>query len=368
MFFRFAQISTCLLLLFSLFGCKTSPSAKLDFSDGSYEGEVNSKGEKDGTGIYRWIDGSIYDGDYSNDLRHGRGKFLWSNGESYDGEYLKDNRTGKGIYSWPDGSSYQGEFLSGNRHGKGRFQSADGTLYEGEWFDDLQHGQGTLHYTDGRQMKGVWRQGNLVAKPAVLPASSQKPQLPKVSLEKAIETKPPTVTITEHIEPIAEENPAQPEQLKTDDSSTAPPDLPNSSLTPDKPKNDPPSTGVLTNDSSLTPVSEAPEDIPVEVEEDSSADTSPGADSAQSDPDWTGTVAEAEAFFITELIDGIDTVRLRTNGIPFSGRMRIVNPSGLAQGEVNLLNGRMHGEEIFYDNSGEVVERNFWANGHPIGQ
>ena len=115
MFFRFAQISTCLLLLFSLFGCKTSPSAKLDFSDGSYEGGVNSKGEKDGTGIYRWIDGSIYDGDYSNDLRHGRGKFLWANGESYDGEYLKDNRTGEGIYSWPDGSSYQGEFLSGNR-------------------------------------------------------------------------------------------------------------------------------------------------------------------------------------------------------------------------------------------------------------
>ena len=84
--------------------------------------------------------------------------------------------------------------------------------------------------------------------------------------------------------------------------------------------------------------------------------------------DWVGTVSEAEAVFITELIDGIDTIRIRRDGTPFTGSMRILNAQGLAQGEVNLLNGRLHGEEIFFDQTGEITERNFWDNGRPIGR
>ena len=40
----------------------------------------------------------------------------------------------------------------------------------------------------------------------------------------------------------------------------------------------------------------------------------------------------------------------------------------ITQGEVNLLNGRLHGEEIFFDRTGEITERNFWDNGRPIGR
>ena len=182
------------LLFLVLTGCKTTSTAKLDFSDGSYEGQLNKEGKKHGSGIYRWIDGSIYEGDYLNDLRHGHGRFLWANGESYEGDYLKDERTGKGTYSWPDGSFYKGEFLSGKRHGRGLYQSLDNTVYEGEWFDDLQHGQGTLKYSDGRVLAGVWRKGSLVSKPAALPASSKQPILPKEVLHKkeiTVPTAPP---------------------------------------------------------------------------------------------------------------------------------------------------------------------------------
>ena len=58
-------------------------------------------------------------------------------------------------------------------------------------------------------------------------------------------------------------------------------------------------------------------------------------------------MTEAEAFFITELVNGLDTVRLRTSGMPFTGRMRIVNSAGQAKGEVNLLNGRCMDRKFF---------------------
>ena len=93
--FKIVYTPIFFLLFLILPGCKTSSTAKLDFSDGSYEGQINKDGEKHGSGIYRWIDGSIYEGNYLNDLRHGHGRFLWANGESYEGDYLKDERTGK---------------------------------------------------------------------------------------------------------------------------------------------------------------------------------------------------------------------------------------------------------------------------------
>ena len=79
--------------------------------------------------------------------------------------------------------------------------------------------------------------------------------------------------------------------------------------------------------------------------------------------DWIGTKTEAEATFETFFIDGFDTILDRLTGVPFSGKMRVLAEDGKAKGEVNFLNGRLHGEEIFYNENGDVVERNFWTNG-----
>lgn len=359
--FKIVYTPIFFLLFLILPGCKTSSTAKLDFSDGSYEGQINKDGEKHGSGIYRWIDGSIYEGNYLNDLRHGHGRFLWANGESYEGDYLKDERTGKGTYSWPDGSFYKGEFLSGKRHGQGIYQSVDGTVYEGEWFDDLQHGQGTLSYPDGRVMSGVWRKGSLVPKPAVLPTPSEQPSLPIVILDQEGETE------TTSPSPAVQEK-----ELTQGDKSLEPRKLNPGSLAVINEDNNTPTAIDLTGDPSdiqQEPVIPTPPTEPEEfIEEEKIVNQTVTIKEDIIEPDWTGTVAEAEAYFITELIDGFDTVRLRASGIKFSGRLRIVNSAGQAKGDVNLLNGRMHGEEIFYNDQGEVVEKNYWENGRPIGK
>ena len=43
--------------------------------------------------------------------------------------------------------------------------------------------------------------------------------------------------------------------------------------------------------------------------------------------------------------------------------MQIISENGSLLGEVNLLNGKLHGEEIILDEKGTVVERYFWDKG-----
>jgi len=349
-------ISLCCLLFVS---CKSGRKSTLDFADGTYDGEINRDGQKHGTGIYRWSDGSIFEGSYKTDMRHGKGKFLWSNGESYDGDYLQDQRTGKGTYSWTDGSFYKGEFISGKRHGTGTFSSSSGSVYEGDWFDDMQHGKGKLTRKDGTIIQGVWRRGILLSKPAILPPVSSKPKISD-QVPPAISAVPPVSPSGQKPE-ATEEVPLAPNSFSVKTSSKSQSATPHTSQvsSPNNP---------FTPDLKGSDISSAEETKTRSKETDPSKSVDSEVKIEPKAPTWAGTVSEAELFFITDLVDGIDTIHYRSSGIPFSGCMRIVNDQGQPQGEVNLLNGRLHGEEIFFDVNGEITERNFWADGRPIGQ
>ena len=39
---------------------------------------------------------------------HGRGIFTWLDGRLYNGEYFQDKKQGFGEFSWPDGRKYTG--------------------------------------------------------------------------------------------------------------------------------------------------------------------------------------------------------------------------------------------------------------------
>ena len=364
MAFKYFNHFICLIFLFSFPGCKSSQVSKLDFSDGSYEGKVNRSGHKDVYGIYRWIDGSIYEGEYQDDLRHGKGRFLWSNGESYEGDYLKDERTGKGVYNWPDGSSYDGAYLAGKRHGLGIYKSADGTIYEGEWFDDLQHGHGTLIKPDRTMIKGIWRKGTLVSKPSIRPPASSQPPLPSVQIEEISSGNliPESTTPLEKINGTSTPSKVIPQSPPAKNTTFTSPPV---EVTQEDVKTDsaPPSVEVLEinslNETEISPPEEN------KNEEGSKSFSSPNEEEK---PDWSGTAVQADQEFMTELLNGIDTVRRRSDGMPFSGRMEILDSNGNLLGEVNLVDGRLHGEEVFYNNSGEIIEKNLWSNGRKIGK
>jgi MORN repeat len=71
--------------------------------DGIYTGETNKDGKNHGRGEYRWNNGEVYSGMWSDDQRHGHGQHTFPSGETYVGEYENDERSGMGIYQWPDG-------------------------------------------------------------------------------------------------------------------------------------------------------------------------------------------------------------------------------------------------------------------------
>jgi hypothetical protein len=91
----------------------------------------------------------------------GRGVYRWVNGNVYDGEWLHGNMTGQGSYSWAEShvqytgmrvltsgvvtsfclgielrSHTVGTFLNGVRDGQGTFRYADGSSYEGSFRND----------------------------------------------------------------------------------------------------------------------------------------------------------------------------------------------------------------------------------------
>lgn len=335
---HFSYITSIIILS----SCQSTKNSSIEFSDGSYKGEIDQRGRKHGKGTYEWHDGSVYVGDFKDDTRHGNGRFNWSNGESYKGEYLEDERTGEGSYYWPDGSYYEGSFLRGKRHGSGSYHSVNGAIYHGEWFDDLQHGQGKLNNPNQSVIRGVWKNGKIITLPAKLPKPASKPILEKIEI-------PDTDEI-----PI---NSQQHAALQSTDLISIPLDEDKTLDQPNK------ISGANLFSENQSPVKTLPEDSTQSKVVIDLPDTVDTGTSQEKFNVWTGSVADAEEQFITELVNGIDTVIDANSKQAFSGRMKILNQNGSLMGEVNLLDGQLHGEETFMNETGVVTERNIWEKG-----
>lgn len=66
---------------------------------------------RSGRGIHTTKDGSVYDGEWSEDKMNGTGTLTHHSGAYYTGEFVNNQFHGHGKYTWPNGSSYEGEFV-----------------------------------------------------------------------------------------------------------------------------------------------------------------------------------------------------------------------------------------------------------------
>ena len=63
----------------------------------SYEGQVNSKGQRDGIGRNMNTQHKLmFEGEYDEGLRHGYGRAIFKGGNIYEGEWEEWNMQGKG--------------------------------------------------------------------------------------------------------------------------------------------------------------------------------------------------------------------------------------------------------------------------------
>ena len=88
-------------------------------------------GGSDGTLFFKdYGDWGTYEGDVdANGNRQGLGKMTYDSGNYYEGGFLDDKFHGdQGTYHWSDGDEFIGEWNDGERHGKGAFRNADGSV------------------------------------------------------------------------------------------------------------------------------------------------------------------------------------------------------------------------------------------------
>lgn len=76
-----------------------------------YEGQWNLD-KKEGRGTAHFKDGSIYEGDFINDLFDGIGKFIWRVGHVYIGGWKKGRMEGEGEFKHQDGHILRGTFIN----------------------------------------------------------------------------------------------------------------------------------------------------------------------------------------------------------------------------------------------------------------
>jgi hypothetical protein len=116
---------------------------------------------KNGKGVYRYQNGAIYSGDFSQNKPNGIGTLIFSNGNKYVGHWKNSRKDGEGKMIFTSGETYSGQFVANRFHGYGIYQFKNGNRYEGYWKEGKPHGEGSLYKPDEETVVGIWTDGNL---------------------------------------------------------------------------------------------------------------------------------------------------------------------------------------------------------------
>lgn len=86
---------------------------------------------QEGPGYEEYINGDVYEGNFSCGKPHGRGSLYHADGSVFTGEFCEGEKM-KGTMKYKSGNVYVGEWRRGERQGYGRFEFADGSVYIGQ--------------------------------------------------------------------------------------------------------------------------------------------------------------------------------------------------------------------------------------------
>lgn len=105
------------------------------YDNGTYTGEFDDNGKRNGKGIYRFNSGASYEGNFVNGVRNGHGIYRYADGDKYVGDFVDGDFEGFGRYYWKDGDWYEGEYRKDKRNGLGVYHYADGSWRFNEYHD-----------------------------------------------------------------------------------------------------------------------------------------------------------------------------------------------------------------------------------------
>ena len=137
---------------------------------------MKATGEKDGKGVLKYSDLSVFYGHFRNDKVEGTGRLILSQGDVYEGEWkpvpdeeiinliaifcpLKATFHGKGTKIEFNKGHYTGDWENGQKHGYGNEFFSDGSEYNGFYESDLFNGGGIYKKIDGEIYNGNFLNG-----------------------------------------------------------------------------------------------------------------------------------------------------------------------------------------------------------------
>lgn len=97
-------------------------------------------------------DGSVYDGEWDNDMKQGRGTMIFCNGSKYEGTFFEDKVInlyricsdtitkqphGSGIFSYANGCKFEGKWVLGFREGKCTYSIPEKGVFSGVVKDSM---------------------------------------------------------------------------------------------------------------------------------------------------------------------------------------------------------------------------------------
>ena len=119
------------------------------------------RGKKSGLGMFVVPGGSMYHGQFRNDMRNGKGSVIFVNGEIkvMSGTWTDNVHGGPMCHiEYSNGNHYYGSVVNNFiRHGLGSLECADGSMYvDCDWVNDKRNGSGILYRPDGTKIICQW--------------------------------------------------------------------------------------------------------------------------------------------------------------------------------------------------------------------
>ena len=121
---------------------------KKEYKEGRYIGSIID-GKREGIGIFIYVNGKRYEGEWKNDKIDGRGIMFYKNGDKYDGYFVNNKKEGKGTYYYNNGNTYVGDWKNDKKGGKGIFYGKEGQRKMGDYFEGKPIGKHVILHVNG---------------------------------------------------------------------------------------------------------------------------------------------------------------------------------------------------------------------------
>ena len=126
------------------------------------------------------MSGDIYFGQHRAFVKDGQGKIIYVNGSTYEGGWSNDRKHSHGrMFDNLSGDIYNGDYVDGKRNGRGRMYFAtQQEIYDGDWQNDRRQGEGYIINRKGVVNSGDFRadymEGKLTYQKTLSPVETEK--------------------------------------------------------------------------------------------------------------------------------------------------------------------------------------------------